>query len=242
MRPIHSLILLGTAAIYKNPETDELVFDADSLSRDPDFAGQASFAGEPGWEEDDTEEYEYGEEYDDDYEDEEFGYDDVLVEEDDEFGAPLGRRRRRARRRRRRTARQDRRDGRLAQRLAKKAGDIQTPAESAWGKTALAGSEKLEEAGAASVRIRLQHDFKAEDITFQGSVAGSKVTSIFFGDRVVWSNSDGIDTAVFSSNSFVRGMLKGQSLGAGLDITVNGEVPDAGTFAVTLLGLKPIQC
>ncbi len=39
--------------------------------------------------------------------------------------------------------------------------------------------------------------FRAQDITFTGSAAGAKVTSIFFGDRVVWSSSDGIDVTVF---------------------------------------------
>jgi hypothetical protein len=80
-----------------------------------------------------------------------------------------------------------------------------------------------------SVKIRLQHDFRAQDITFTGSAAGAKVTSIFFGDRVVWSSSDGIDVAVFGSTSFLRGLLKGQSIRAGLDITVNGSSPALAT-------------
>lgn len=81
-------------------------------------------------------------------------------------------------------------------------------------------------------------------MTFTGSAAGAKVTSIFFGDRVVWSSSDGIDVSVFSSTSFLRGLLKGQSLRAGLDITVNGSLSGAGDFAVTLIGEKPVtaQC
>ncbi|MFH1466427.1 MAG: hypothetical protein ABIO70_18735, partial [Pseudomonadota bacterium] len=66
------------------------------------------------------------------------------------------------------------------------------------------------------------------------------VTSIFFGDRVVWSNSDGIDVSVFASNSFMRGLLRGQSLRAGLDITVNGNMPGQGSFSVTIIGQKPV--
>lgn len=109
-----------------------------------------------------------------------------------------------------------------------------------WGMTAVAGTDTLTAAGGGSVKIRLQHDFRAEDITFTGSAAGAKVTSIFFGDRVVWSSSDGIDVTVFGSTSFLRGLLKGQSLKAGLDITVNGTLTGEGAFAVTLVGKKPV--
>lgn len=105
--------------------------------------------------------------------------------------------------------------------------------------TAVGGTDTLQAAGAASVKIRLQHDFRAQDVTFTGSAAGAKVNSIFFGDRAVWSNSDGIDASVFNSNSFLRGLLRGQSLRAGLDITVNGSLAGAGDFAVTLIGQKP---
>jgi len=44
---------------------------------------------------------------------------------------------------------------------------------------------------------------------------------------------------VFASNGFLRGLLKGQSLRSGLDITVNGSLTGSGDFAVTLVGLKP---
>ena len=115
------------------------------------------------------------------------------------------------------------------------------PTASNWGTTAVGGTDKNSDGGAVSVKVRLQHDFRARDITFNGSSDGAKVTSIFFGDRVVWSNSDGIAVSVFSSNSNLRDFLKGQSLRAGLDITVNGEVGDAGQFAVTLIGDKPVQ-
>ncbi|TNE90364.1 MAG: hypothetical protein EP330_08595 [Deltaproteobacteria bacterium] len=239
------LIPLGLALIFRDADTHELVVDEDTLTRDgAGFAGTPSFAGDPG----------YDDEYDDDFAgeysvDDEFGYDDELDEYDDEFGYEdeevdeFGRRRlprgqRKARRQARRQARQGRRQARRRPPV------LEPPPTNheAWGKTALAGRDTLADQGTASVKLRLQHDFKAEDITFVGSVAGAKVTSIFMGDRVVWANADGIDVSVFSSNSFVRGMLKGQSLKAGLDITVNGELPSGGDFAVTLLGLKPIHC
>ena len=46
--------------------------------------------------------------------------------------------------------------------------------------------------------------------------------------------------AVFGSTSFLRGLLKGQSLKGGLDITVNGTLTGPGDFAVTLVGKKPV--
>lgn len=94
--------------------------------------------------------------------------------------------------------------------------------------------------GGVSVKVRLQHDFRAKDLTFTGSSDTAKVTSIFFGDRVVWSNSDGIAVGVFSSNSFLRSFLEGQSLRAGLDITINGEVGPEGVFSATMIGQKPV--
>jgi len=110
-----------------------------------------------------------------------------------------------------------------------------------WGMTAVSGTQNLGAAGSAAVKIRLQHDFRAQDITFTGSAAGAKVTSIFFGDRSVWSSSDGIDVTVFGSTSFLRGLLKGQSIRAGLDITVNGTLTGSGDFAVTIIGSKPVD-
>ena len=107
--------------------------------------------------------------------------------------------------------------------------------------TAVGGAETYGAAGPATVRIRLQHDFKAEDITFTGSVEGATVTSIFFGDQAVWSTPEGIDVSVFGSNSMLRGLLKGQRIEKGLDITVNGTVPGEGTYSVTLMGQKPTK-
>ena len=111
-----------------------------------------------------------------------------------------------------------------------------------WAATIVSGSDTStsESGGPVSAQIRLQHDFKASDVTFTGSASGATVTSIFFGDRVVWSNSDGIDVGVFASNSFMRGLLKGQSLRAGLDFTVNGSTAGAGDFSATLIGEKPV--
>ena len=110
-----------------------------------------------------------------------------------------------------------------------------------WGMTAVSGAEDYEGPGTATARIRLQHDFKAEDITFAGTLEGSTVTSIFFGDQPVWSTPDGVDVSIFDSNSQLRGLLKGQKIKAGLDITVNGTVPGEGRYAVTITGAKKMR-
>jgi hypothetical protein len=225
---------LGHARVYRHPITGELVVDTDSLRRSS-FSGD--FAGEDP--EDFGDNYDDFGDDDDDFGDEddfEGDLDDDFEGDDDDFGARGGRARRRARRQ----ARRNRRQGRRAARRASRHGEDSEDKKTKWGMTAVGGTDTLAEAGAASVKIRLQHDFKAEDVTFTGSADGGKVTSIFFGDRVVWSNSDGIDVGVFASNSFMRGMLKGQSLRAGLDITVNGSLGGAGSFSVTIVGKKPV--
>lgn len=230
---------LGYARVFRHPRTGSLVVDTDSLRRGGGFAGVDDF-GIDDEDDDDT---------DDLSGDDLAGDDDDLAGDDlsgdDDFGA---RRRRpgqgRSRRLNRRLGRLNRREDRVRDRLRDLAPRTRHPEASVnkhWGMTAVGGTDTLAAAGGASVKVRLQHDFRAQDVTFTGSAAGAKVTSIFFGDRVVWSSSDGIDVTVFGSTSLLRGLLKGQSLGAGLDITVNGNLTAAGDFAVTLIGEKPVN-
>jgi hypothetical protein len=213
---------LGYARVYRHPRTGELVVDTDSLRRG-EFAGEDDDFGEDGVEGDD---------------------DGVEGDDDGVEGEEVGARGRGKRRRlNRRLRRLDRREDRVRDRLDNlndRRGRRREEDDVNWGMTAVAGTDVLGAAGAASVKIRLQHDFRAQDVTFTGSASGAKVTSIFFGDRVVWSSSDGIDVSVFGSTSFLRGLLKGQSLRAGLDITVNGSLGAAGDFAVTIVGEKPV--
>lgn len=233
-----NLTPLGHARVYRHPLSGELVVDTDSLRR-TQFAGADDFGG-----------YDDFEGYDDDFE----GYDDF---EGDDFGLfrrnPDRQRQRRDRRMQRKRQRVDRRYQRKTDRLDRKSDrwglnddDNDDPAQDkgdrmGWGMTAIGGTQMLATAGSTAIRVRLQHDFRAEDITFTGSSPGATVTSIFFGDRVVWSASDGIDVSVFASNGFLRGLLKGQSIGAGLDVTINGALPDAGIFSATLTGKKPVR-
>ena len=230
---------LGYARVFRHPRTGSLVVDTDSLRRGGGFAGLDDF-GEDIEGDDDIE----GEEdfEGDDFEgDDDIEGDDIEGEEAADFGAR--RRPRRRRRLNRRLGRLNRREGRVRSKLDNLGSGRSRGKEKKdmhWGMTAVSGTDTLAAAGSAAVKIRLQHDFRAQDVTFTGSAAGAKVTSIFFGDRVVWSSSDGIDVSVFGSTSFLRGLLKGQSLRAGLDITVNGNLTGAGDFAVTIVGEKPV--
>ena len=225
---------LGHARVFRHPVTGDLVVDTDSLRR-THFAGAEDFGG-----------------YDDD---DDFEGDDD--DDEDDFGLfrrdPERKKARRSRRMDRKRSRVDRKYKRRSDRLDRKSDkwDLDEEDEDdapknkggdkGWGMTAVGGTDTLTAAGGTSVRIRLQHDFRADDVTFTGSSAGALVTSIFFGDRVVWSAPDGIDVSVFASNGFLRGLLKGQSLKAGLDVTINGSLPDAGVFTATLTGKKPVR-
>jgi len=96
-------------------------------------------------------------------------------------------------------------------------------------------------AGANTVTIRPQFDFVAEDMTFAGSVGAWTITSVQFGDRIVFSNTNGVPIAVFAANNFVRGLVKGAAIAAGLDIQVNGNLAASTTTSqliATLTGLK----
>lgn len=213
---------LGHARVFRHPQTGELMVDTDSLRR-------THFAGDDlaGWDDDDLDE-------------EDFGYDDDF-EEDDELGFlrrdPERRNRRKRRRLSRRRNRVTRRSERRLDRITRKEEALDKAAD--WGATVVSAAETLDRGGSASLKIRLQHDFRAEDLTFTGSSQGAKVHNIYFGDRSVFSAPDGIDVGVFSAQSFLRGLLKGQSIEAGLDIVVNGSIPGPGTLSVALVGLKP---
>lgn len=237
---------LGYARVFRHPRTGELLVDTDSLRRgavsgfgdepddDDDFEGDDELGDDLEGDDD------VGDDFGDDLEgDDELG-DDLEGDElgDDDVGDDFGISARRKKRLCRRLARMQRREARIERKLGK--GRKRRKAVK-WGMTIVSGSDTLSAAGAASVQIRLQHDFAAKDIIFNGSLAGATVTSIFFGDRVVWSNPDGVDVSAFSSTGFLRNLLKGQKLRAGLDITVNGQLTGAGDFKEALVGWKPIN-
>jgi len=96
-------------------------------------------------------------------------------------------------------------------------------------------------AGAQTVTVRPQFDFVSEDMTFTGSVGNWTITSIQFGDRIVFSNATGVPVAIFATVSFVRGLVKGAAIAAGLDIQVAANIAASTTttqLIATLTGLK----
>jgi hypothetical protein len=227
---------LGVGRIMRDRRTGAIVVDTDTIRRGG-FAGE-DFGDDWDDDDDDTDEDDLGDDdVGDDLEGDFEGEDDVGEDDVGEFGGP----RRKRRRLKKRLGRLNRRESNVREKLADIAPRRRKEKRMSWGMTAVSGTQNLGAAGSAAVKIRLQHDFRAQDITFTGSAAGAKVTSIFFGDRSVWSSSDGIDVTVFGSTSFLRGLLKGQSIRAGLDITVNGTLTGSGDFAVTIIGSKPVD-
>lgn len=170
----------------------------------------------------------------DDFGDDDIGDDDEVGDDDDddvgddEVGASG---RRRSRRQARRARRRSRKSGSGTSSRRKK--KVQ------WAKTILA-KKQAPGSTSASVEFRLQHDFIAQDLTLSGSTSGAVVTTVMFGDKVVFSNPDGVPAEVLGTSSFIRDLVKGQKLRAGLDIIVSGSVASPNdTFRVTITGFKP---
>jgi len=162
-----------------------------------------------------------------------------LGEDDDDDDDELGRRRRR-RKRGGRGRRRPTRRRRSAPRRRRPAVVVQ--------KTILVGAAKSPGAsgGSATATIRPQFDFVAEDLTFAGSTGATDgvwtVSSINFGDRIIFSNSTGVPLAVFAAGNFLRGLVKGAAIKAGLDISVNADISGStcagGELTATFTGLK----
>ncbi|MCB9765627.1 MAG: hypothetical protein H6739_37985 [Alphaproteobacteria bacterium] len=212
-------IPLGTAPVYTTPD-GRIAVDTDNI--------RAGFAGD-----------DFGYDDDGDFE----GEDDDDDDTEDEFGGLRDRLRAgKQRRQTRRTKRRSKRQSKHSDEPHRERSRPQAPARK-WATTLLGGSETISESsgGPVSVAVRLQHDFRARDITFNGSSSTAKVTSIFFGDQVVWSQPTGIPVGVFNTDGQVRGFLEGQDIPAGRDIVVTGLLTAAGTFEVTIVGEKPVS-
>ncbi|MBC8422770.1 hypothetical protein H8E07_01485 [bacterium] len=241
----NALVPLGYGRVFRHRRSGEIVVDTDTLRRRgfgddvEDFGDyDDDFKGDDDDFEGDDDDFEGD---DDDFEGDD---DDFEGDEDDDFGA---RRRRRRRRRPGRRGPRSRTRGRGRGRGRRKAPSRRSrpkPKRSAavkWGKTVVSGSDTLAGAGQASIQIRLQHKFKAEDVTFEGSAAGSLVNTIFFGDKLVFQSAAGVPVTVFASTGFLRKLVAGHELLAGLDINVTGTLAGAGTLQATVVGLKPVM-
>lgn len=169
------------------------------------------------------------EDFGDEYEYDDFG-DDYFEDDDDDFGDEdeddFGRRRRR-----RRSRRRSRRSGRR-----KPSGRRQ-----AVQKTVVSGSATLSGAGNFSITITPQHAFEAQDFTMAGTTGGATVTSIFFGDNLIWQSNTGVPEDVFAANGYLRDVVKGAKLLPGLSIVVNGALAGAGTAYASFTGTKPAK-
>ena len=228
-----ALVPLGYGRVFRHRRSGEIVVDTDTLRRGGFGDDTADFGDYDDDFEGDDDDFEGD---DDDFE----GDDDIEGDEDDDFGA-----RRRRRRRRKPGGRAPRTRGRgPARRKAPSRRSRPKSKRSAtvkWGKTVVSGSDTLAGAGQGSIQIRLQHDFKAEDVTFEGSAAGSLVNTIFFGDKLVFQSNNGVPVTVFASTGFLRKLVSGHQLRAGLDINVTGTLAGAGTLQATVVGLKPVM-
>jgi hypothetical protein len=244
------LLPFGTAPVYRDSRTGELLVDTDAVRRSGGpRVPETGF--EFGYDDDDEDD---DDEFEDDFDDDDFGYDEDdddfgYDDDEDDFGYEFGGRGR-DRRRSRRADRKENRVERLEKQIAKLRGESSRGASSrrqrsrrssvsGWARTIVSGSDELAAAGTAKVAIRLQHHFKAKDITFAGSPVGTTITSIHFGDRLIFSDANGVDASVFGTQSFLRSLLEGQNLRAGLDITIAGELNAAGTLKVAVTGFKP---
>ncbi len=220
---------LGRAKTFRDSETGALVSDLDSIHRADATEGVDGDFG-----------YDDFDEFGDDDSDEDWSDDDDSDEDSDEdfgdeeeVGATRGSTRRRARRQGRRSKRQARRQGRRSKR---RGSGEKVPVQ----KTALAGSATSASAGAVSITITPAHRFKARDIVFNGSSSNATVTSIMFGDNLVWNNAAGIDVSVLNTSSFIRGLIEGAQATPGVPIVINGTIAVGGdVLKATLFGIKP---
>ncbi|MFT5686104.1 MAG: hypothetical protein ACI8RZ_007059 [Myxococcota bacterium] len=227
-----SLQRLGKAVTYRDTKTGGLVTDLDSIHRTDalegdvgDFGGDFDEFGDDDSSDDDDSDEDFG----DDDSDEDFGDDS---DDDDEIGATRGRKRRKSRRQGRRSKRK----GRRSARKSRRSGGSKVPAQ----KTILSGSATSTAIGAVTITIIPGHKFKANDIVFNGSSSNATVTSITFGDNLIWNNASGIDVSVLSTTSFIRGLIQGAKAVPGVPIVINGTIAVANdTLKAALFGTKP---
>ncbi len=218
---------IGRPKTYRDPSTGNLVSDLDSIHRADALEGHDGDFGYDDFDEfgDDDSDDDDSDDDDSDDDEEDFG------DDDDEVGATRGQRRRRSRR-----------AGRRVRRAAKKAGrqSRRSGSKPPMQKTVVSGSATSAAAGTVSMTITPSHNFKAEDIAFNGSSANAAVTSITFGDNLVWNNPNGVDVTVFQATGFIRGMLKGAKVRAGVPIVITGTIAaNDDTLKAALVGYKP---
>lgn len=112
-------------------------------------------------------------------------------------------------------------------------------------KTLLVGGSNQNPGNGFELTIRPQFDFVAEDLTLTSDQAnnpsGFGIQAIQFGDRIIFSNANSVPLQVFGTASFVRGLVKGAAIAAGLDITISATAANSTTssrLTAVFTGLK----
>jgi len=113
-------------------------------------------------------------------------------------------------------------------------------------KTLLVGESDENPGASFTLTIRPQFDFVAEDLTLTANDgatngAGFGIQAIEFGDRIIFNNSSSVPLAVFGTASFVRGLVKGAAIAAGLDISLSATSSGSTTssqLTAVFTGLK----
>ena len=153
----------------------------------------------------------------------------------DDFGAKRGRKRNRRYRPRR------------PNRITRPLNAARPPAQQVVQKTLLVAASASGTHGANfTLTIRPQFDFVAEDLTLTAqdgaaNAVGFGIQAIEFGDRIIFNNAQSVPLAVFGTGSFVRGLVKGAAIAAGLDISLSGTATGATTtsqLTAVFTGLK----
>ncbi len=106
-----------------------------------------------------------------------------------------------------------------------------------WGKTIVSGTKTLAAGETGVIPIVLQHHFKATDVTFTAPT-DALVQSISMGDRIIWNSP--VPASVFATTSFLRNILDGQKLRAGLSIQATVSSVTGGVVTAMIFGVKPV--
>ena len=152
----------------------------------------------------------------------------------DDFGAKRGRKRNRRYRPRR------------PNRITRPLNAARPPAQQVVQKTLLVAASLRNPGANFTLTIRPQFDFVAEDLTLTGAdgaanAANFGIQAIEFGDRIIFNNAQSVPLAVFGTGSFVRGLVKGAAIAAGLDISLSATSTASTTTAqltAVFTGLK----
>ena len=232
---------LGMARVFR--DNGGLVVDTDSIRRNGELSGDDDFGSDYDDDDDfgEDDEDDFGEDDDDEDDDSDEDDDDDSDEDDDEeeFGASR-RRKKKSPSKRRKSAGSGVKVPRRAVRTRKSSSGGKTVKK--WQNTALSGSKSESSAGAVTVTIVPAHWFRGKDIAFNGSSAGAEVTTIMFGDQLIWNTSDGLDVSAISTNSFIRGLIRGALARPGVPITIHGTIASGGdVLKVGLFGQKPCR-